>query len=65
MILSDGAILVFPISKGKALSDMTLSKLEKALAHTIKNKAEAAYDRSNLIKRNQDMMEQWADYLAQ
>jgi integrase len=95
--LSDGSGLVFPgTSQGKALSDMTLSKLvkelgfdadvhgfrtsfktwaqektdfanevsEMALAHTIKNKAEAAYARSDLIEKRKQMMEQWAEYLA-
>ena len=94
--LSDGSGLVFPgTSQGKALSDMTLSKLvkelgfdadvhgfrtsfktwaqektdfanevsEMALAHTIKNKAEAAYARSDLIEKRKEMMEQWAEYL--
>ena len=95
--LSDGSGLLFPCaSQGKALSDMTLSKLvkelgfdadvhgfrtsfktwsqentgfanevsEMALAHTIKNKAEAAYARSDLIEKRKEMMEQWAEYLA-
>ena len=95
--LSDGSGLVFPgTNQGKALSDMTLSKLvkelgfdadvhgfrtsfktwaqektdfanevsEMALAHTIKNKAEAAYARSDLIEKRKEMMEQWAEYLA-
>jgi integrase len=94
---SDGSGLLFPgTSQGKALSDMTLSKLvkelgfdadvhgfrtsfktwaqektdfanevsEMALAHTIKNKAEAAYARSDLIEKRKEMMEQWAEYLA-
>ena len=94
--LSDGSGLVFPgTNQGKALSDMTLSKLvkelgfdadvhgfrtsfktwaqektdfanevsEMALAHTIKNKAEAAYARSDLIEKRKEMMEQWAEYL--
>ena len=37
---------------------------EMALAHTIKNKAEAAYARSDLIEKRKEMMEQWAEYLA-
>ena len=97
ILLSDGSGLLFPgTSQGKALSDMTLSKLvkelgfdadvhgfrtsfktwaqektgfanevsEMALAHTIKNKAEAAYARSDLIEKRKEMMEQWAEYLA-
>jgi integrase len=37
---------------------------EIALAHTIQNKAEAAYARSDLIEKRNQMMEQWAEYLA-
>ena len=37
---------------------------EMALAHTIKNKAEAAYARSDLIEKRKEMMERWAEYLA-
>jgi integrase len=96
--LGDGTGLVFPGTKaGKALSDMTLSKLvkelgfdadvhgfrtsfrtwaqertnfprevaEAALAHTIKDKAEAAYARSDMFEKRRKMMEAWAGYLAQ
>lgn len=95
--LGDGTGLVFPGTKsGKALSDMTLSKLvkelgfdadihgfrtsfrtwaqertnfprevaEAALAHTIKDKAEAAYARSDLFEKRHKMMEAWAAYIA-
>jgi len=95
--LGDGTGLVFPGTKaGKALSDMTLSKLvkelgfdadihgfrtsfrtwaqeqtnfprevaEAALAHTIKDKAEAAYARSDVFEKRQKMMESWASYIA-
>jgi len=31
---------------------------------TIQNKAEAAYARSDLIEKRNQMMEQWAEYLA-
>ena len=37
---------------------------EMALAHTIQNKAEAAYARSDLIEKRKQMMDQWAEYLA-
>ena len=37
---------------------------EAALAHTITNKAEAAYQRSDLFDRRRDLMERWAGYLA-
>jgi integrase len=95
--LGDGTGLVFPGTKaGKALSDMTLSKLvkelgfdadvhgfrtsfrtwsqertnfprevaEAALAHTIKDKAEAAYARSDVFEKRRKMMEAWAGFLA-
>lgn len=36
---------------------------EAALAHTIKDKAEAAYARSDLFEKRRKMMESWAGYL--
>lgn len=95
--LGNGQGFVFPGTKeGKALSDMTLSKLvkelgfaadihgfrtsfrtwaqertnfprevaEAALAHTIKDKAEAAYARSDLFEKRRKMMEAWASFIA-
>lgn len=38
--------------------------MEAALAHTIKNKAEAAYARSDLFEKRCELMESWAQYLA-
>ena len=38
---------------------------EAALAHTIKDKAEAAYQRSDLFDRRRDLMERWAAYLSE
>ena len=38
--------------------------MEAALAHTIKNKAEAAYARSDLFEKRRALMESWAQYLA-
>ena len=38
---------------------------EAALAHTITNKAEAAYQRSDLFDRRRDLMERWAAYLSE
>ena len=92
--LSDGSGLVFPSSKGRVLSDNTLSKslrelniecvvhgfrtsfrnwcgdtgkahdlAEAALAHTIRNKVEAAYNRTSLLERRRVLMQQWDDYL--
>ena len=37
--------------------------MEAALAHTIKNKAEAAYARSDLFEKRRELMTSWADYL--
>jgi integrase len=36
---------------------------ELALAHTIKNKAEAAYRREDMLDRRRPMMKQWADFV--
>ncbi len=95
--ISDGGNLIFQgTSKDKPLSDMTLSKLvkalgfdadvhgfrtsfrtwtqeqgnypreicEAALAHGIKDKAEAAYARSDYIDKRAEMMDAWAAYVA-
>ncbi len=35
---------------------------EMALAHTIPNKAEAAYRRGDLLEKRRELMEAWADY---
>jgi len=94
--LSSGEGLVFPGTKhGKPLSDMTLSKLTKALgynvdvhgfrtsfktwtqertntprdvseaalAHTVKDKAEAAYARSDFFDKRRTLMERWAIFM--
>ena len=37
---------------------------EAALAHTIRNKAEAAYARSDLLERRRTMMQAWSTYLS-
>ncbi len=36
---------------------------EAALAHTISNKVEAAYNRTNLFERRRKLMDEWAAYL--
>ena len=36
--------------------------VEAALAHTIKNKAEAAYARSDLLERRRPLMEAWGEH---
>lgn len=38
---------------------------EKALAHKTKNKVVAAYARSDLMEKRQQLMQRWADHLAQ
>lgn len=38
--------------------------VEMALAHAIRNKAEAAYRRGNLLERRRRLMEEWAEYLG-
>jgi integrase len=37
---------------------------ERALAHTIKDKTEGAYHRTNLLPQRTQMMQKWADFLA-
>ena len=37
---------------------------EMALAHMIRNKAEAAYARSNYLEKRRKMMEDWSTYLS-
>lgn len=37
--------------------------IEKALAHTVKNKAEAAYRRGDMLDKRRLLMADWADYL--
>lgn len=36
---------------------------EAALAHVLTNKAEAAYQRGDLLEKRSDMMQQWAEYI--
>ena len=36
---------------------------ESALAHTIQNKAEAAYARSDLFEKRRALMDRWADHI--
>lgn len=37
--------------------------LEMALAHVVKNKAEAAYRRGDMLERRRPLMQEWADYV--
>ena len=39
--------------------------VELALAHTIKNKAEAAYRRGDQLERRRELMTAWNDYTNQ
>lgn len=36
--------------------------VEMALAHTIKNKAEAAYRRGDMLERRRSLMDDWCDF---
>ena len=45
-------------------SNMPREVVEKALAHSIKDRAEAAYARSDLFEKRRKLMESWAGYLA-
>lgn len=96
--LSEGEGFVFPGTVyGKPLSDMTLSKLTKALgydvdvhgfrtsfktwaqertntprdvseaalAHVVKDKAEAAYARSDFFEKRSVLMSNWSNYVVQ
>ena len=38
--------------------------MEAALAHVVRNKAEAAYARSDLFEKRRALMESWSEYLA-
>jgi len=90
----DGSEMVFPNTKGTALSDMTLTAvlrrmgrpitahgfrstfrdwagettayprevIEHALAHQLKDKAEAAYARGTLFDKRRRLMADWAKY---
>ena len=90
----DGSELLFPNSKGAALSDMTLAAvlkrmgravtahgfrstfrdwagecsafarevIEHALAHQLKDKAEAAYQRGSLFDKRRRLMASWAKF---
>lgn len=93
---TEGSKLIFPNTKGTALSDMTLTAvlrrmnrpitahgfrstfrdwagettgyprevIEHALAHQLKDKAEAAYARGTLFDKRRRLMADWAKYCA-
>ena len=59
-----GGHLVFPGQQGKQMSDMTLTAvprevIEHALAHKLKDQAEAAYQRGYLLQKRRLLMENW------
>ena len=95
--LSDGEpdSLIFPSARGRALSDMTMSKLmkdrgidavphgfrssfrdwagetgvarevaEAALAHVVRDAAEAAYARTDYLDIRREVMTKWAEYIV-
>lgn len=45
-------------------TDISREVAESALAHSIKDKSEAAYARSDLFEKRRELMEAWAGYLA-
>ena len=45
-------------------TDAPHAVMEAALAHAVRDKAEAAHARSDLYERRRVLMEQWAEYLA-
>ena len=45
-------------------SRMSHAVMEAALAHAVRNKAEAAYARSDLFEKRRALMESWSQYLA-
>ncbi len=50
---------------GQECTNAPRAVMEAALAHTIPDKTEAAYARSDLFERRRTLMEQWAAYLSQ
>ena len=46
------------------LSGASHEACERALAHTVRNQAEAAYNRTDLLDQRRKLMADWADYLA-
>jgi integrase len=37
---------------------------ERSLAHTVQNKVEAAYHRTDLLEQRRPMMQAWADFIC-
>ena len=49
---------------GAEQTDAPREVLEACLAHGIKDKAEAAYARSDLLEKRREVMEKWAAFVA-
>lgn len=49
---------------GAEQTDTPREVLEACLAHSIKDKAEAAYARSDLLEKRREVMEKWAAFVA-
>lgn len=49
---------------GAEQTNFPAAVLEMALAHTNRNKVEAAYQRSDLFERRQDLMRMWAQFVT-
>ena len=49
---------------GAGRTHMPHAVMEAPLAHVVRNKAEAAYARSDLFEKRRALMESWSDYLS-
>jgi len=47
-----------------AESGISREVAERALGHAIRNRAEAAYSRTDLLGRRRQLMKQWAEYVT-
>ncbi len=45
--------------------DYSRDLAERTLAHTVKNKVEVAYHRTDLLEQRRPMMEWWADFIEE
>ncbi len=46
------------------MADAPRAVMEAALAHTVWNRTEAAYARSDLFARRRELMDAWAAYVS-
>ena len=49
--------------RGKARKTSTAEVADKALAHKLPNRVEAAYRRTDFFEKRRDLMTLWAEYL--